>query len=167
MGLAVDQLALCLRGFESLSAHMKLYHGSKYKLEKLKSRQASSVVVVPEKELLDAIYLTPDYGFAIACAARPDGVSNIDGKEKTIEFENPENFDPLREIYIYTVDSDKITAENLIKVDDGQYAVIGLEELEYDSVELKTANEVQKYYRLLNWKGEGRQKEIKKELKFK
>ncbi len=100
---------------------MKLYHGSKYKLDKLESRQASSVADVPEKELLDAIYLTPDYAFAIAVAARPEGATNIDNEAKTIEFERPDKFDPRSEIYIYVFDSDKIFAKNLVRVDERQF----------------------------------------------
>ena len=79
---------------------MKLYHGSKYKLDRLESRQAGKGdVEVPENELLDGIYLTPDYGFAVAMAARPENsVTTIDNNEHKITFEKPELFKPERDM---------------------------------------------------------------------
>ncbi len=147
---------------------MLLYHGSKQKFEKLERRQASSPYVdVPEGEKLEAIYLTSDYGFAVAHAARPDGVTRIDNENKTIEFEHPEKFDPQIDIYIYTIDGDKIPPEHLKKENELQYAVTELSELEPSFVENKKAEEILKYYKLLNWEKKENTKEISNENKFK
>lgn len=132
---------------------MILYHGSPHKIDRLEKRRAGAAgnVEVPEGELLDAIYFTPDYGFAVACAARPEGVTQIDGEEKTIKFEHPGSFDPEQEIFIYRVDSEKIPAENLEQVDDHQYAVVGLEKITPEFVEHKKAGEVLNYYKIIDW----------------
>ncbi|MBU0613190.1 hypothetical protein KKB10_04185 [Patescibacteria group bacterium] len=66
---------------------MKLYHGSKNSnLKTIRKQQAGAGegIDVPKDELLEAIYLTPDYGFALACAARPDGVSHINESPKLL-----------------------------------------------------------------------------------
>lgn len=128
-----------------------LYHGSKYKFSELKSHQAEfrGEEEVPEGELLDAIYLTPDYYSALAIAASPEGVARIEEKdgERTIQFEHPELFDPEQEIYIYSVNSDNIPQEYLRKIDDNQYAIVGLDSISTDSCEVKRAGEVFKYYK--------------------
>jgi hypothetical protein len=132
---------------------MILYHGSRHKLDRLEKRQAGAPdnTMVPPDELLDAIYFTPDYAFAVACAARPDGVTQIDGEKKEIIFEHPELFDPEQEIFIYQVDSEKIPGENLKQIDGHQYTVVGLAELSPESIEYKKAGDVLNYYKIINW----------------
>ncbi len=51
---------------------MKLYHGSKVKSKQLERKQAQKGESgVLEDELLNAIYLTPDYGRAVAMGSFP------------------------------------------------------------------------------------------------
>ena len=74
---------------------MKLYHGSKDgNLAIIEKRQAQAAegLDVPAHEKKDAVYLTPIYSYALAIAARPDGVTHIKESLKTIEFEKPEDF---------------------------------------------------------------------------
>jgi hypothetical protein len=135
---------------------MKLYHGTKTKLISLQPKQAGKAdnIEVPEKELLNAIYLTPNYGFALACGARPDGVTDIDEETKSITFENPQLFDPQETVYIYEFDSDAIPPENLTYVDELQFAVLNTAELIPTETHTHQAQEVEKYYELKNWKSE-------------
>lgn len=136
---------------------MILYHGSSHKLEVLKPHQAEAGegVLVPEEELLEAIYLTPNREFALAMAARLEGVTNINDESKTIEFEHPEFYDPEKEVYLYLVDSDSIPKENIREIDERQYAVEGLSEIKPESVEAIKIGEVEKYYELKQWRKEG------------
>ena len=130
---------------------MILYHGSSEKIERLEGKQAQSVNKVPEGELLNAVYLTPDYGFALACGARPEGTTNIDGEKKTIEFEHPELFDPEKEVYMYHIESESVPEGHLHQIDNHQYAVEGLQELMYQQVDHRKARDVMEYYKLINW----------------
>ena len=102
---------------ESFGLMMYLYHGSKQSFPKLKKRKAHAPPGRPAEEALEAIYLTPDFLFALACAARPPGVSNIDLTERIICFENPDQFEPEETIYIYFVDPAKISEDKKIYID--------------------------------------------------
>ena len=135
---------------------MILYHGSSQEVSILKKSQAQKGegLVVSEGELLDAVYFTPDIGFAIAVAAMPEGAAHIDDEKKTIEFENPSLFDPERKIFIYEIDSERVPKENLRQIDENQYAVIGLDEIKPEETHRFKAEEVLKYYKLTNWKKE-------------
>lgn len=136
---------------------MLLYHGSKSRLDVLTPQQASvgEGVEMPEGELLNAIYLTPDLGFAVACAARPDGVTHINDDDRTIEFENPELFNPEQEIFIYTIDTNDLPKEAIREIDERQVAIEGVLELKPSAVQEMRAGEVEKYYELKNWRKEG------------
>lgn len=95
---------------------MKLYHGSRFDLKKLNNKQAEKaedLTDVPEEELQDGIYLSPDYGFALAMGTRLPGITEVGNDDKTIKFEHPELFDPESNIFMYTFDSDKIPTENI------------------------------------------------------
>lgn len=128
---------------------MKLYHGSRKKLDSLKPQQAGAAegLNVPEEELLEAIYLTPDYSFALACAVRPEGVTHIND-DQTIEFQNPELYNPEDEIYIYEIDSEKIPQEHMKEIDDQQIAVVDMPELIPEAVQELKAGEIEKYYEI-------------------
>jgi len=134
---------------------MKLYHGSRHDGEKIESRQAAKgegMKGIPEKELQEGIYLSPDYGFAMAMGARVPGETKVGDEDKTIKFEHPELFDPNSDIFMYTFDSDKINADNLEYIDRLQYIVKGLKELIPIEKESVKARELLKYYKLVNWK---------------
>ena len=145
---------------------MKLYHGSKNNFASIRKSQASKAdgIEVPENELLSAIYLTPDYGFALACSARPKGITNNDGENKSITFENPELFDPEEEVFVYEIDIEHIPKEKIIEVDDHQYAIVGVDEINISSKFAHKAKDVQNYYELKNWKE--KPKEISTEFKI-
>ena len=146
---------------------MKLYHGSRYNLEKIQNKQATKpkdLNGIPDKELQDGIYLSPDYGFALAMASRPNGISHIEDSNKTITFEKPELFNPDNEVFIYTFDSEKIPTENLEYIDKLQYVVTGENELIPIQKENLQARELLKYYKITNW---SENKEITTESKIK
>jgi hypothetical protein len=146
---------------------MILYHGSKQKLDTIRKNQARKPgdAPVPENELLNAIYLDSDRGFAVAMAARPNGTTHIsdnDG-ERTIEFEHPELFDPTQEVFLYEIDTTKIPQENLRQIDGHQWVIENIDEIKPDSVENLHAEEVFKYYELRPW----RERQESEEFKFK
>ena len=130
---------------------MKLYHGSKALISSLKPQQAQrGEVDVPEQELLNAVYLTPSYEFALAMASRPENsVTHIDGRQ--ITFEKPEYFKPDEDIYIYTVDSNTIPEQNLKSIDELQYAITGLDEVPILELKKTKSRELLEFYELTNW----------------
>ena len=97
---------------------------------------------------MEAIYFTPNFAFALACAVRPAGITEMDLDQGTIHFGNPEAFDPDQLVYIYFVDSAKIPDEHKIWVDDLQMAVT-LDEIEPDDVEAHKSGEIANYLRIL------------------
>ncbi len=127
---------------------MYLYHGSKQLFEKLKKQKAQAPPGRPPEEALDAIYLTPDFLFALACAARPPGVSNIDLTARTIRFENPDLFQPDETIYIYFVDPTKIPEDKKVHVDSYQVAVT-LNEIVPDKIETYKSGDVFQHYKYI------------------
>ncbi|RKU11545.1 hypothetical protein C6503_18405 [Candidatus Poribacteria bacterium] len=130
---------------------MYLYHGSKQSFPTLKKRQAHAPPGRPPEEALDAIYLTPDFLFAFACAARPPGTSDMDLIKRLISFDNPDQFDPDETVYIYFVDLTKISDDKKIYIDPWQVAVTE-NEIIPDKVETYKAGDLWKYYRLVdNW----------------
>ncbi len=126
---------------------MYLYHGSKQLFPKLKKRKAQAPPGRPPEEALEAIYLTPDFYFALACAARPTGVSNIDLTKRIICFENPDQFEPNETIYIYFVDATKIPEDKKIEIDPWQVAVTE-NEITPDKVETYKSGDLLKIYRV-------------------
>ncbi len=133
---------------------MKLYHGSKSDIGSIERRQAGKAdhIVVPETELQNAIYLTPDYGFALACGARPNGITTIDNENKTISFENSDRFDSNEKVFVYEIDADDISKENIKQIDELQFVVSNMESLPFENKFIHKAGDVQKYYELTNWK---------------
>ena len=128
---------------------MFLYHGSKQSFPKLRKRKAHAPPGRPPEEALEAIYLTPDFLFALACAARPPGVSNIDLTKRTICFENPDQFEPNETIYIYFVDPTKIPEDKKIYIDQWQVAVTE-DEITPDKVETYKSGDLLKHYRVID-----------------
>jgi len=80
----------------------------------------------------------------------PEGAAQIDDDSKTIQFENPHLFDPNKNIYVYEVDSTGLTKENIRKVDEVQYAVLGADHVKPHTIHEIKAGEVLKYYKILN-----------------
>ena len=145
---------------------MKLYHGSKngnlITIKKMQA-QAGEGVEVPEDELKEGIYLTPHYGYALAMAIRPDGVTHIDDETKTIEFENPELFSPEEDVYIYEVE---VPDEVARQIDKNQYVIENLDEVKPTVKNQHKAKEIINYYELKNW-GKEKKQELYPELKIK
>ena len=129
---------------------MKLYHASKHTFAVLKRNQVEvpDDVVVPDAELQNKIYLTPDIGFAIALAAGPSGMTSL--KDGCISFENFVQFDPECPVYVYVVESDSIPAD-LIQTVDGEQVAVDLDELKPDTVQEFLAKDVFGYYKLTDW----------------
>ncbi len=123
---------------------MLLYHGSKKLLSRLSPRQAWASEGRPAGESLKAVYLSPSFPFALACAVRPEGVTEIG--DDGISFENPASFDPEVEVFVCVVDNTSIKG-NVVVVDDNQTAVF--EEVFPVRVERHKAGEVFRYYRLV------------------
>lgn len=138
---------------------MKLYHGSKHKITSLEKRQAAKGSMnVPEKELLNGIYLTPDFGFAVAMAARPENsTTTLDNGEHKMTFEKPELFKPEEDIFIYTIDTSNISDENLKYVDELQYVILGVDQINVPEPDVLKSKEVLKYYEVTNWKENNRE----------
>lgn len=139
---------------------MKLYHGSPKRLDVLRPSQAGAGegLQVPEGELLDAIYCTPDREFALAVGAMSQGAVHIDHEHHTIAFEHPELFDPKKPVYVYEIESEDIPRKNVQKVDERQFAVVGVNELHFRSVQETRAEELLRHYELKDWIREGRER---------
>lgn len=127
---------------------MYLYHGSKQSFPKLKKQKAHAPPGRPPEEALEAIYLTPDFLFALACAARPPGISNIDLTNRTICFENPDQFEPDEIIYIYFVDPTRIAEDMKIHIDSYQIAVTE-DEITPDKIETYKSGDLLKHYKVI------------------
>ena len=112
---------------------MYLYHGSKQSFPKLRKRKANAPPGRPAEEALDAIYLTPDFLFALACAARPPG----------------DQFEPNETIYIYFVDPTNISEDKKIYIDPWQVAVTE-DEITPDKVETYKSGDLLKHYRVID-----------------
>lgn len=140
---------------------MKLYHGSKGKFPYIKRQQAESMTQVPKDEVENAIYLTPDYGRAIAMGCTPNGENNFDDEKHKITFENPQLFDPNEPIYIYCVDSENIKKDKIKLGENGFDYVVDMDKLTPEEIIETKAREVLNYYELTNWK---ENTEINKEI---
>lgn len=131
---------------------MKLFHGSKngkLVLIKRQKAEAGEGVEVPEDELLEAIYLTSDYGYALAMAARPKGLTNIDDQKRTVEFEDPKLFDPEEAVYVYEIE---VPEDKTRKIDELQYVVEDMDGVEPINIFEHKAGDIEQYYELTNWK---------------
>jgi len=131
---------------------MKLYHGSKGKFSYLQRQQAQSMVEVPKDEILNAIYLTPDYGRALAMGCTPNGENNFDDDNHKIKFENPQLFDPNESIYIYCVDSETIPKDKIKLGENGFDYVVDEDTIIPQEIKETKAREVLNLYELTNWK---------------
>jgi hypothetical protein len=123
------------------------YHGSKQSLPVLHKQQAAAPLARPSAEALEAIYFTPSFALALACAVRPPGVTEIDLEKGTLRFGNPEAFDPDRCVYVYRVDHAGIPESAVVWVDELQIAVM-LDEVVPDGVEIYESRKVLEYFHL-------------------
>ena len=132
---------------------MYLYHGSKESFPKLRKHKAHAPPGRPPEEALEAIYLTPDFLFALFCAAGPPGTNKMGwtepDKERVVSFENPDQFEPDETIYIYFVDPTKIPEDKKIDIDPLQIAVT-LDEITPDKVETYKAGDLWKSHQLVD-----------------
>ena len=133
---------------------MYLYHGSKQSVPKLKKHKAHAPPGRPPEEALEAIYLTPDFLFALFCASGPPGTNKMgwsatDQTERVVFFENPDQFEPDETVYIYFVDITKISDDKKVYIDPLQIAVTE-DEIIPDKVETYKAGELWKYHRLVD-----------------
>lgn len=122
------------------------YHGSKQLLTCLRKQKAIAPEGRPAEEALEAIYFTPNFAFALACAARTPGITEIDLDNRTIRFGDPGLFSPDEMVYIYTIDSSKIPDDRKIWIDELQVAV-DMDEIEPDKVEKYKCDEILNYYK--------------------
>ncbi|MCE2400434.1 hypothetical protein J4G08_06040 [Candidatus Poribacteria bacterium] len=133
---------------------MYLYHGSKQSFPKLRKHKAQAPPGRPPEEALEAIYLTPDFLFALFCAAGPPGTNNMgwsetDKMDRFVYFENPDQFEPDETIYIYFIDPTKIPEDKKIYIDPLQVAVT-LDEITPDKVETYKSGELLKHHRIVD-----------------
>jgi len=129
---------------------MFLYHGSAKKFSKLKRQQAFAPAGRPSEERRNAIYLTKDFAFALISGASPlDQITEVNHRERTVHFENPEKFNPEQTVYIYIVDSTKIPVDKQEWIDDNRQVVVDLDEIEPDRVEDHKASEIYQYYKVV------------------
>ncbi len=135
---------------------MKLYHGSKEHVTYIKSNEArKGSEDVHGNELHEGIYLSPDYGFAVAMAIVPEkGETEFNERTKTITLENPELFNPEEDIYVYTVYQEDVPADKLVHVDEEQYVVVDTKDIKPYTTEKLTSRDVLKYYTIENWQEE-------------
>ncbi len=144
---------------------MKLYHGSKSQFKQLERKQAQKGdSEVPEDELLNAIYLTPDYGRAIAMGSFPQGNNSIDEQNHTITFGNPHLFDPNQDVYVYVIDSEKISSDNLKLGDNGYDYIVNEDKIIPSEIKKIKAREVLNFFKITNWQ---ENKEIRRSFKMK
>jgi hypothetical protein len=123
-----------------------LYHGSGNLFPKIERRQPTDYGI-PRQDRKDAIYMTSDHVTALGFAAMPDGKNAIgqeDGK-RTVHFENPDLFNPDKEVYVYCVDISKIPGDKIFPGDEGE-VVVDLDEILPDKVERHKAGEISQYY---------------------
>ena len=144
---------------------MRVFHGSTISPDKLnggKIQPQKAVTYegsgVPEAELQNAIYTTPELSYALAMASRPENSrTEIDKDNHKITFDNPEGFDPEKDIYIYEFETDVLPEARVkrLKNDQDQITLFVNEGLEHVNVHKMKAKEVMNYYELTNYKEEG------------
>ena len=144
---------LACPGFEPLFGETDVdywYHGSKRRHDVLARQQAMAPEGRPAGEALNAIYLTPSFVFALACGARPPGLTELDLEARTIRFSDPTAFDADQTVYIHLVDPGRIPAEAMVRVDDWQFAVT-LDEIVPDRIDVHRAGELGVWFEIGPW----------------
>ena len=103
---------------------------------------------MPENELQNVIYFSPNPGFALAMAAGPKGITSIKGGK--ISFENAADFESDGVVYLYQIDSATVSLNLLAKIDSDQYA-LDMDEIVSEQIEIHRADEVFEHYELEQW----------------
>ncbi|MFH1036460.1 MAG: hypothetical protein V1756_00115 [Patescibacteria group bacterium] len=130
------------------------YHGSGNLFPKIERRHPTNYGI-PRQDRRNAIYITSDYITALAFAAMPEGknaVGQWNGK-RTVHFENPDLFDPDKEVYVYFVDISEIPGDKVFPGDEGEI-VVDVDEITPVRIEKHKAGEVSQYYSII--KGENK-----------
>ena len=128
------------------------FHGSKRRHDVLVRRRATAPEGRPADEALNAIYLTPSFAFALACGARPPGLTELDLEAGTIRFSEPSAFDPDQPVFVHVVDPDDIPTDAVTWVDEWQIAVT-LDRVVPDRVEEHRAGELGDWFAIEPWQG--------------
>lgn len=144
---------------------MKVYHGSIVLPEnllggKILPQQAVTYEGsgVPDAELQKAIYTTTELSYALAMASRPENSSTeIDPETHKITFDNPEGFDPEKDIYIYEFETDDLPEGSVKRLDNNelQIALHVKEGIVPTTVQKYKAKDIINFYELTNYKKEG------------
>ena len=123
------------------------YHGSRRLFSRIEKRHPVTPDGNPKDEGFEAVYLTWDFGTALAFAAQPPGIGWIDCAKRTVRWEYPDSFDPEDEVYVYFVDLSQVPEEKVVRIDEWQVAVF--DEIEPVKMEKHKAGEVLKFYTML------------------
>jgi len=143
---------------------MKYFHGTKdgsFKTLMRNQAYTSPGVAVPELETRNAIYLTPSYEFALAQAVKTQGVTKIGYTGHRIVLDMS-LYNPEQEVYVYEIDSeviDSLPKEKITISPDGYQYVIDANELPILHRHVCKAEEVEQYYKLVDWKEYEREKD--------
>lgn len=122
------------------------YHGSDKLFPKIEMRQPNDPNG-PDLKKRYGVYMTPDFGTALAFACRTEGSNEFDHGGKTMKLEHPEMFDPDKEVYVYCADLAKIPAEKILHL--SEFQVVVLQNVVPDEVKTFKAAEALKYYTLV------------------
>ncbi|MFH1894642.1 MAG: hypothetical protein ABH813_01955 [Patescibacteria group bacterium] len=123
------------------------YHGSGNLFPKIERRHPTDYGI-PRQDRKNAIYMASDRITALGFAAMPDGKNAIgqeDDGRRTVHFENPDLFDPDKEVYVYLVDISKIPGDKIFPGDEGEIAA-DVDEITPVKIERHKAGEISQYY---------------------
>jgi len=143
---------------------MKYFHGTKngsFKTLMRNQAHTSPGVAVPELETRNAIYLTPSYEFALAQAIKTQGTTRIGYTDHQIVLDMS-LYNPEEDVYVYEINSeviDNLPKEKVTRSHDGFQYVIDADELSILHRHACKANEVERYYKLIDWKDYNREKD--------
>jgi hypothetical protein len=128
------------------------YHGSKKEIKELERKVPLNADPKKPLECLNAIYLTNEWPFAFFMGVRLQKsrssvayLKNITKKRKPIYFEDLNEFDPEKKVFIYHIDISKIPDDKIIRVDEIQIALM-IDTIKLEKAEEVEAGEIFKYF---------------------
>lgn len=124
------------------------YHGSRMYLKKIERQWATHTPGSKPEEALDCIYVTKYWDLALFFAARPNGGTTVNYKEKTVKFQHPENFNGEKDAYIYSIDISAVPPDKIIPIDDLQIA-LDIDAIDPIKIEKYNARKIWNYFTLL------------------